>query len=133
MFLQRSGQRCTIAERFFLREGAMHPAASGGVRVRHVEDTRVSVICGGRGAEGEGGVDAVGIDHSDPCSGEVGTVSAVEDGRIAGFVEVASIRDIGSRCKETREEGSRLRCDVFQWYTPGITAFGWVGERFASR
>lgn len=74
---QCEGEGGTVAEGFFLREGAVEPAAPGVECVCHVEDqdgfASAIVILGMRG-EGQGRVDAICVLHTDGRGAEVGTL-----------------------------------------------------------
>lgn len=113
VFLEREGQRGAIAECFFLGQGAVLPAAAGGVCVGHVEHAGVAVVgcCGV--VEGKGGVDGVGVDDFDPGCGEVGTVFPVETGRFSVPVDVSFVWHVGSRGQQTWKKGFGVRCNVF--------------------
>lgn len=83
--LEREGQAATVAEAFFLREGAARPAAAGVVGVGHVEDAHwpwhrgagddAGGGCGGGEdllGKRDSGIEGIGVEDADRRAWVVG-------------------------------------------------------------
>ena len=84
---QAHAQRGAVAHRFFLREGALQPAAAGDERVREVEDEHGPRVAGAAGGKLDGDVETVAVDDADGGGREVGTSVLMQ--AVEGRVELA--------------------------------------------